>query len=63
MIIFDEMAAVIMALLLQCGAAHDIGNKGDTGQGNKRENLRFWDRKGNADSFTCDHKVDCCQGE
>ena len=60
------MAAVIVILLyalLQCGAAHSRGHTGDAGLDMKRENLRFWDRKGNADSSSCDHKVDCCQGE
>ena len=54
---------LLWSRFLQCDAVRNADSRRDTGFATKRENLNFWDRKGNADSASCDHKVDCCQGE
>ena len=52
------MSSIVFVLLLQCAVTHDDLSEGKPVSAMKREHLDFWDRNGNADSASCDHKED-----
>ena len=57
------MSSIVFVLLLQCVVTHDGLSEGKPVSVMQREHLDFWDRNGNADSVSCDHKEDRSNGD